>query len=86
MDVKQTNSNSIVSLTLGILSLLIPLIGLILGIAGAILGVRALSQIVEHNGLGKGLAISGIICSGLGLVGNLVLVLSFVAFFMVGSA
>jgi len=43
----QTNSNSEISLTLGILSILIPFIGLFLGGIGVVVARKATKEIVE---------------------------------------
>ena len=64
----QTNSNSISSLTLGILSILIPFIGLILGVIGIVISRKAKKEIVITNDSGIGLATSGLICSVVGII------------------
>ncbi|ENH97001.1 hypothetical protein J416_07987 [Gracilibacillus halophilus YIM-C55.5] len=67
----ETNGKSIASLILGILSIIfiiIPLIGLILGIVGFILGIVGLSNIKRFEQNGRNLAISGVICSGIGII------------------
>ncbi|WP_307786890.1 DUF4190 domain-containing protein [Pseudogracilibacillus auburnensis] len=63
----KTNNHSIVALTLGILSLFIPIIGIILGILGVIKAKKSLSEIEHSNESGKGYAISGRICSIVGI-------------------
>jgi hypothetical protein len=76
----QTNSNSVVSLTLGILSILIPFIGLLTGIAGVVVSRKATKEIVKTNEGGKGLATSGLICSVVGIIIQILAVLGYIAF------
>ncbi|MFJ7976806.1 DUF4190 domain-containing protein [Peribacillus sp. JNUCC 23] len=64
----QTNSNSIISLINGILSILIPFLGLILGIIGILFSRKAVKQIEKTNEGGRGLAISCLICSVVGII------------------
>ncbi len=64
----QTNSNSIISLINGILSILIPFLGLILGIIGILFSRKAVKQIEKINEGGRGLAISCLICSVVGII------------------
>lgn len=77
----QTNNNSVISLTLGILSLFIPFIGLILGIIGIIFSRKAEKQINNTNENGRGLATAGLICSIIGIILQLLMVLGYVAYF-----
>ena len=77
MDEKmQTNSYSIASLTLGILSIIIPFIGLILGVIGVFVSIRAKKEMVGSTGL----ATSGLICCVVGIVFQILMVLSFLVF------
>ncbi|GAB3056563.1 DUF4190 domain-containing protein [Virgibacillus ainsalahensis] len=76
----ETNSNSIISLTLGILSILIPFIGLVLGIIGVIVSRKATKEIGKTNEAGKGLAISGLICSMAGTILQTLVVLGYIAY------
>ncbi|MFB5089819.1 DUF4190 domain-containing protein, partial [Psychrobacillus sp. PGGUH221] len=62
-----TNSNSVISLTLGILSILIPFVGLILGGIGVVVSRKAAKELVITNQGGSGLATSGLICSVVGI-------------------
>ncbi|MCF6137744.1 DUF4190 domain-containing protein [Pseudalkalibacillus berkeleyi] len=78
---KQTNNNSIISLTLGILSIIIPVIGLVLGVIGVIVSRIATNQIVKTNEGGSGLATSGLICSIVGIVIQIFSVMGVVTFF-----
>lgn len=77
----QTNSNSVISLPLGILSILIPLIGLILGIVGVVFSRKALKEIGETNENGRGLAIFGMICSVIGIAVHFFGLLGFILYF-----
>ncbi|MDR7240175.1 DUF4190 domain-containing protein [Neobacillus drentensis] len=81
----QTNNSSVISLTVGILSLFIPFIGLILGIIGIIFSRKAVKQINQTNENGRGLATAGLICSIVGIILQLLMVLGYVAFFSVSS-
>ncbi|MGE7925402.1 DUF4190 domain-containing protein [Viridibacillus arvi] len=71
----ETNSKSIASLTLGILSIFIPFVGLILGIIGIVLSSKSMIEIDYLNEKGKGLAISGKVCSIVGICIQILLVL-----------
>ncbi|AJD92540.1 hypothetical protein JMA_32230 [Jeotgalibacillus malaysiensis] len=77
----QTNTQSIVSLTLGILSLMVPFLGIFLGIGGIITANIAMKQIAYSDEGGKGLAISGMICSIVGLIIQLFTILAWIFFF-----
>ena len=75
------NSKSVISLTLGILSILIPHIGLILGVIGIVVSRKATKEIVKTDEGGSGLATSGLICSVVGIIIQLFLVVSIIAFY-----
>ncbi|MFJ8511573.1 DUF4190 domain-containing protein [Lysinibacillus xylanilyticus] len=77
----QTNSNSVISLTLGILSILIPFIGLFLGGIGVVVARKATKEIVEKNQSGIGLATSGLICSVVGIIIQIFAVFSILVFY-----
>ncbi|MEB4860924.1 DUF4190 domain-containing protein [Priestia aryabhattai] len=81
----QVNTNSIVSLTLGILSIFIPILGFITGIIGIILYKKASNQIAASNQSGKGLAIAGLICSIVGVISQLFFVLGIITFVFAGT-
>lgn len=81
----QTNNSSVISLTVGILSFFIPFIGLILGIIGIVFSRKAIKQINKTNENGRGLATAGLICSIVGIILQLLMVLGYVAFFSVSS-
>ncbi|MEK4091903.1 DUF4190 domain-containing protein [Viridibacillus sp. FSL H8-0110] len=72
---EETNSKSIASLALGILSIFIPFVGLIFGIIGIILSSKSMKEIDQTSEKGKGLAISGKICSIVGICVQILLVL-----------
>jgi len=70
-----TNTNSIISLTVGILSLFIPFIGLILGVIGIVYSRKAVKQINKTDENGTGLAIAGQVCSIVGVIVQLLMIL-----------
>ena len=76
----QTNSKSVASLTLGILSVLIPYIGFVLGIIGLVISRKASKEIAITNEGGSGLATAGLICSVVGIIVQLLLVFSIIAY------
>jgi len=80
-----TNSKSISSLTLGVLSIIIPYIGFILGIIGLFISRKSIAEINHTNEKGKGLAISGRVCSIFGIciqtILIIILVLGIITFF-----
>ncbi|MDQ1144033.1 hypothetical protein QE429_000860 [Bacillus sp. SORGH_AS 510] len=84
----KTNNKSIAALTLGILSILLPYIGLILGIIGLVLSSKSIKEINHSNENGRGLAISGKVCSivGISLHGLLILlmILALSSFYVTG--
>ncbi|EKN70728.1 hypothetical protein BABA_04784 [Neobacillus bataviensis LMG 21833] len=82
----QTNNNSVISLTVGILSLFIPFIGVILGIIGIVFSRKAVKQIDKTNENGRGLATAGLICSIVGIILQVFMVLGYVAFFSITSS
>ncbi|MCB5239623.1 MULTISPECIES: DUF4190 domain-containing protein [Niallia] len=81
----QTNTNSIISLTFGILSLLIPIIGLILGIISIVFSRKAVNEINRTNENGRGFATAGLICSIVGIIFQLLILLGVFAFFSVST-
>ncbi|MBK3496467.1 DUF4190 domain-containing protein [Viridibacillus sp. YIM B01967] len=76
-----TNSNSVISLTLGVLSILIPYIGLILGVIGVVFSRKATKEILKTNQGGGGLATSGLICSVVGIIIQIFAVMGIIAFY-----
>ncbi len=70
-----TNSKSISSLTLGVLSIIIPYIGFILGIIGLFISRKSIAEINHSNEKGKGLAISGRVCSIVGICIQIILII-----------
>jgi hypothetical protein len=81
----QTNNSSVISLTVGILSLFIPFIGLILGIIGIVFSRIAVKQMNSTNEKGRGLATAGLICSIVGIIIQLLMVLGYIAYFSLSS-
>ncbi|WP_100372256.1 DUF4190 domain-containing protein [Bacillus sp. FJAT-45037] len=71
----KTNTKAIVSLTLGILSILIPTMGIVVGVLGIVFSKIAKKEIENSNDVGIGLAKSGMICSIVGIVIQLFLIL-----------
>ncbi len=70
----QINTNSVVSLTMGILSLLLfPFIGWILGIVGLVYSNKSLKEIENTQEKGKNLAVAGKVCSIVGIIFSLLL-------------
>jgi len=86
---RETNNKSIVSLTLGILSIILPYIGLILGIIGFVLSFKSIGEINRLKQKGKGFAISGRVCSLIGIciqIVNILLgVLAYESLLIIGS-
>ncbi|WP_077356841.1 DUF4190 domain-containing protein [Virgibacillus halodenitrificans] len=78
-----TNSKAIGSLLLGILSIMIPFIGLVLGIIGIIFARIAKKQLTKTNENGRGLAISGFICSVIGIIIQLFIILSLITYYSI---
>ena len=76
----ETNSNSIVSLTLGILSILIPFLGLILGVIGLVVYRKERKEIYLTGEGGKGLAIAGLICSIVGILMQFLMIVAYLLF------
>lgn len=74
------------SLVLGILAFLTGFIvlGFLFAIAGLILGFLALGRVRKGTASGKGMAIAGLILSGLGLIGSIVSAVFFSWLFSVG--
>ena len=76
----QINTNAIVSLTMGILSLMFfPFIGWILGIIGLVYSNKSLREIEETKEKGKNIAVAGKVCSIVGIIFSLLLVMIVVA-------
>lgn len=75
-----TNSKAIITLTLGILSLLVPFLGLILGIVGVVYFNIAKKEIAMTGEGGMGFAVSGMICSLVGIFLQIIMLLGIIAF------
>ncbi len=72
---EKTNNKSIASLTLGVLSIIVPYIGIILGIIGIVISSKSIVEIDNSNEKGRGLAISGKVCSIVGICLQVLLIL-----------
>ncbi|MBK5441932.1 MULTISPECIES: DUF4190 domain-containing protein [unclassified Peribacillus] len=80
-EIKQSNSKAIVSLIMGILSLLIPFIGIILGILGLIFASKSKKEMAQSGESGIGLVTAGKICSIIGIILNVIMILIFLVLF-----
>lgn len=72
---EKTNNKSIAALTLGVLSIILPYIGLILGIIGIVISSKSIGELDQSNERGRGLAVSGKVCSIVGVCIQTVLIL-----------
>lgn len=63
----QVNGKSIASMVLGIASIVIPYVGIVLGIIGIVFAKKALDEIKMHNQDGRGMAITGLVTSIVGV-------------------
>jgi len=82
MEHKKTNSNAIISLIFGLLSLFVPFIGIVFSIIGMYFYTKAKKEILVTNEDGKSFATAGFICSIIGLIyGVLIILLAFLGFF-----
>ncbi|MFZ3579569.1 DUF4190 domain-containing protein [Virgibacillus sp. DJP39] len=79
----KTNSNSAISLTVGILSILIPVVGLVLGVIGVVVSRKAIKEIEKTNENGRGLATSGLICSSVGIIIQIFALLGIIAYYSI---
>ncbi|MDR4926277.1 DUF4190 domain-containing protein [Peribacillus simplex] len=80
-EIKQSNSKAIVALIMGVLSLLIPFIGIILGILGLIFASKSKQEIKLTGESGNGLVTAGKVCSIIGIILNVIVILIFLVFF-----
>ena len=75
MERARTSGLAIASLACGIVGLVIPFLGIILGILGIVFGVAAMSQTGRDPSLGgRGMAIAGLVCGVVVVVGNGILI------------
>lgn len=79
-EIKPSNSKAIVSLIMGVLSLLIPFIGIILGILGLIFAAKSKQEIKLTGETGNGLVTAGKVCSIIGIILNVIVILIFLVF------
>ncbi|MGE7760095.1 DUF4190 domain-containing protein [Peribacillus sp. NPDC097895] len=80
-EMKTSNSKAIVALILGVLSLLIPVLGIIIGIVGLIFASKSKQEINLSGETGKGLMTAGKVCSIIGIILNVIMILIFLVFF-----
>ncbi|CAH0151239.1 hypothetical protein SRABI96_00719 [Peribacillus sp. Bi96] len=80
-EMKTSNSKAIAALILGVLSLLIPVLGIILGIVGLIFASKSKQEINLTGETGKGLMTAGKVCSIIGIILNVIMILIFLVFF-----
>ncbi|MFJ9382290.1 DUF4190 domain-containing protein [Peribacillus sp. NPDC101481] len=80
-EIKRSNSKAIVSLIMGVLSLFIPFIGIILGILGLIFASKGKQEIKLTGESGDGLVTAGKVCSIVGIILNVLVILIFLVFF-----
>lgn len=76
-----TNTNAVVSFTLGILSVFIPAIGLVLGIIGIVFYQKAKNEIAVTGEGGRGLATAGLVCSIVGIFLQIFIIMAYFFFF-----
>ncbi|MEI3607340.1 DUF4190 domain-containing protein [Pseudogracilibacillus sp. SE30717A] len=81
-----TNTNAIIALVLGILSLVIPWVGFILGIIAIVYYVKAKKAIKVTNEKGNGMALAGLICGIIGILAQILIILSFIFFIFLAAA
>ena len=75
MERPRTSGLAIASLVCGTIGLVIPFFGIILGILGIVFGVVAMSHIGRDPSLGgRGMAIAGLVCGVVVVVGNGILI------------
>lgn len=79
-EIKQSNSKAIVSLIMGVLSLLIPFIGIVLGILGLIFAAKSKQEMKLTGETGNGLVTAGKVCSIIGIILNVIVILIFLVF------
>lgn len=80
-EIKRSNSKAIVSLIMGVLSLFIPIIGIILGISGLIFASKSKKEMNLTGESGNGLVTAGKVCSIIGIILNVLMILIFMVFF-----
>ncbi|MCE7794454.1 DUF4190 domain-containing protein [Salipaludibacillus sp. CUR1] len=80
------NLKAVTSMVTGVLSIilfLLPLVGLVLAVSGVGLGILGLKEIKQTGEPGRGFAITGIICGGIGLL--IPAILGVLAFYMLAG-
>jgi len=81
-DNKPINRKAITALILGILSLFVPIIGLILGVLGVIFSIISNKEIISQNEKGQGFRITGLVCSLVGIIIQILEVMAFLSVYM----
>lgn len=82
---QKTNSDSVIALILGIVSLIIPFVGFITAVVGIIFSMKSLKTIKQTGEPGKGLSITGLVCSIIAILMYLLVVGIFIFLFVVGA-
>lgn len=80
-EIKQSNNKALASLILGVLAILIPIIGIILGIIGLIFASNSKKEMLQSGESGMNLALSGKVCSIIGIIINGILIFVFLVIF-----
>lgn len=85
---QKTNSDSVISIILGVVSFIIPVLGFFTAIAGIIFSIKSLRTIKVTNEPGRGLSITGLVCSILAILFYIisVVVLIIIFFFLAADA
>lgn len=82
---QKTNSDSVIALILGIVSLIIPFVGFITAIVGIIFSMKSFKTIKQTGEPGKGLSITGLVCSIVAILMYLLAVGIFIFVFVIGA-
>lgn len=75
------NSNAVICVVLGAVTLVLPLLGIITGIMGIVYYNKAKKEMPIKGETGDGVAITGLTLSIVGLVLQVLIILSFLLFF-----
>ncbi|WP_060664106.1 DUF4190 domain-containing protein [Bacillus sp. CHD6a] len=83
-ETEKMNSNAVLSLILGIISIIsciISFLSMLFAVPGFVLGVIGLNEIHKTDQLGKGYAKAGLVCSLIGIILPLIIILISLLFF-----
>lgn len=80
-EIKQSNNKALTSLILGVLAILIPIIGIVLGILGLIFASNSKKEMLQSGDSGMNLALTGKVCSIIGIIINSILILILLVIF-----